>query len=180
MATAGAAARTGVDLAGRAASAVGDPMDIVVDTMVRPVVVGQASAPAPAGAAATPTTAARGRTATSNSDEFRSEMSRILATSVASGSLSEQNRSYLVQLVAQRSGLPPQEAEKRVNEAFTAARTAADKARRSAVVTGLVTAVSLIVAFGAAWWGALKGGNHRDNAVPARFEFNRRRATPVA
>ena len=31
------------------------------------------------------------------------------------------------------------------------------------------------VSFGAAWWAALKGGQHRDNAIPARFDFGIRR-----
>ena len=59
----------------------------------------------------------------------------------------------------------------RVNDAFIAARQAADKARRAGILTGFVTAASLILSFGAAWWAALKGGQHRDNSVPARFEF---------
>jgi ABC-type spermidine/putrescine transport system permease subunit I len=38
-------------------------------------------------------------------------------------------------------------------------------------MTGLVTAISLLVSFAAAWWAAMQGGEHRDNAVPARFAF---------
>jgi len=106
-------------------------------------------------------------------------MARILTSSVASGSLSDQNRNYLAQLVAQRSGLSQQEAERRVNEAFTAAREAADKARKGAILTGFVTAASLIISFGAAWWAAMRGGHHRDNSVPARFGFGRNRRSNV-
>ena len=102
-------------------------------------------------------------------------MARILATSVASGTLTADNKTYLAQLVSQQTGLSQQEAEARINNAITAAREAADKARRAAVLTGLVTAISLVVSFGAAWWAALKGGQHRDNSVPARFEFSTRR-----
>jgi hypothetical protein len=106
-------------------------------------------------------------------------MSRIFASSVASGSMSEQNRAYLAQLVAQRTGLSQQEAERRVAEAFTAAREAADKTRRAAVLGGFVTAAALVISFGAAWWAALKGGQHRDNSIPARFEFGTyRRRSP--
>ena len=65
------------------------------------------------------------------------------------------------------------EAEKRVTEAFAeanrAVKEAADKARRAAVLTGFVTAASLVVSLGAAWWAALRGGHHRDNQIPARF-----------
>ena len=107
-------------------------------------------------------------------------MARILASAVASGALSDQNRAYLAQGVAQRSGLSQQEAERRVNEAFTAAREAADKARKAAILTGFVTAASLIISFGAAWWAAIRGGQHRDNAVPARFAFGRNRPSTLA
>ena len=93
-----------------------------------------------------------------------------------SGSLTTENRSYLVPLIAQRTGLSQQEAEKRVDEAVNAARAAADKARRAAVLTGFVTAAGLILSLGAAWWAAVKGGDHRDRSVPARFGFDRRRA----
>ena len=75
--------------------------------------------------------------------------------------------------MAQRSGLPQPEAEKRVTEAFAeanrATKEAADKARRAAILTGFVTAASLVISFGAAWWAALRGGHHRDNQIPARF-----------
>ena len=102
-------------------------------------------------------------------------MARILASSVANGSMTEPNRTYLAQLIAQRTGVSQQEAEKRVNEALNAARAAADKARRAAVLTGFVTAAALMLSFAAAWWAALKGGQHRDNSVPARFDFGQRR-----
>ena len=175
MATAGAVARTGADVAGKAATVTaanaGDPMDLVLDTMLRPTSVAQAGA-APAAGAAAPR-ARPGAPATG--DETRAEMARILASSVASGSMTEQNRTYLAQLIAQRTGVSQQEAEKRVNDALNAARAAADKARRAAVLTGFVTAAALILSFAAAWWAALKGGQHRDNSMPARFDFGPRR-----
>jgi len=188
MATAGAAAKTGIDVAGRAAGAISatalsstEPMDGVLDSMLRPTTVAQATGAATPPAAAAPApTASRARATGTNSDETRSEMARILASAVASGALSDQNRSYLAQVVAQRSGLSQQDAERRVNEAFTAAREAADKARRAAILTGFVTAASLIISFGAAWWAAMRGGQHRDNAVPARFVFGRNRRPNLA
>ena len=170
FATAGLAARTAADLAGKAASS-SDAMDVVIDTMLRPTTAQAGPPPAPAGAAAP-------RRAASNTpmgDETRAEISRILAASVTKGSLSTENRTYLAQLVAQRTGLSQQEAERRVDAAVTAAREAADKARRAAALTGFVTAAGLILSFGAAWWAALKGGQHRDTSIPARFDFGPRR-----
>jgi len=98
---------------------------------------------------------------------------------VASGSLSEPHRTYLAQLIAQRAGIPQEEAARRVDEALSAAREAADKARRAAILTGLVTAISLLVSFAAAWWAAMKGGEHRDNAIPARFAFGHQIRPPT-
>jgi hypothetical protein len=181
----GSATKTGAEVAGGAAAVAGasttDPMNAVLDTMLRPTTVAQA---APSSTSGTPPTAGaptapRARAVTG--DDTRSEMSRILANAVANGSLTTENRAYLVQLVAQRAGISQQEADKHVNDAFNAAREAADKARRAGVLTGFVTAASLVLSLGAAWWAALRGGHHRDNSIPARFVFGdqRRRITPT-
>jgi len=169
------AAQTAGQAASTAAASTNDPMGAILDTMVRPTSA-QAGATGPAAA---PTQGNR-RTA-QGGDDTREEMSRILAGAVANGSLSGADRTYLAQLVAQRAGIPQAEAEKRVDDALNAARAAADKARRAAVLTGFVTAASLILSLGAAWWAAQKGGQHRDNSIPARFDFanNRRQPTPV-
>jgi hypothetical protein len=166
LAAAGALTRAGVEAGARtAASAVAasNPAELVLDTLLRPS----------AGAAARPDR---------SSSEARAEITRILASSVASGGLSAQDRTYLVQRIAQLTGLSPQEAEGRINQAIMATRSAADTARRAAVLTGLVTAASLLVSLAAAWWAAVKGGQHRDNAVPPRFGFgvDRRRLAQAA
>jgi hypothetical protein len=176
LSAAGNVAEKGAQAAGQAAStaaaSTNDPMGAVLDTMVRPA----STANAPTGAAAP-----AGRVTQSSSEEMRTEMSRVLASAVANGSLAGPDRTYLAQLVAQRAGIPQAEAEKRVDDALNAARAAADKARRAAVLTGFVTAASLILSLGAAWWAAWKGGQHRDNSIPARFDFaqNRRLTTPT-
>lgn len=170
MATVGAVARTGAEVAGKTAASVASStasMDVVLDSMLRPA----AAAPAPNQQAA----ANAARPPAANAETARATVGRIVANSVATGTLTPENKAYLTQLVSQQTGLSPQEAETRVNNAITAAREAADKARRATILTGLVTAISLIVSFGAAWWAALKGGQHRDNSVPARFDFGQRR-----
>jgi hypothetical protein len=158
MATAGAASRTGAEMVGRtaaAAASTSQPIDVALDAMLRP---------------------AAGQAAGQRSDDPRPQLARALAGAVAGGSLSEQSRAYLVQVVAQRTGASQEEAAKRVDEAFQGARQAADRARRAAVLTALVTAISLLVSLAAAWWAALKGGEHRDNAVPPRFLLGPRAA----
>jgi hypothetical protein len=175
FATAGAAARTSAELVGGAAASAtnsSNAMDTVLDTMLRPSA--QANAPSsslPAPAAGAPARA-------QGADEARAEMSRILASSVTSGSITPESRTRLAQLVSQRASISQQEAERRVDEAVNAARAAADKARRAAILAGFVTAAGLILSLGAGWWAAMRGGHHRDTSVPARFTFDRRR-TPV-
>jgi hypothetical protein len=175
MASAGAVARTGIETAGKAAAMTAsttDPTDVLLDAMLRPANVAQAT-PQNAPPAGTPAARPRPPGAV-GPDDSRAEMSRLIASSLVNGSMSAPDRTYLSQIVAQRTGVTQPEAEKRVNEAFTAAREAADKARRATILTGFVTAASLVISFGAAWWAALKGGQHRDNSVPARFEFGGR------
>jgi hypothetical protein len=179
--TAGMAASTGADIAGKAAGSLvstTDPMDAVLDTMLGPTATAQAAAPgAPA---AGPPTSARPRAANAaTGDGTRAEASRILASSVASGSITSENRTQLAQLVAQRTGVSQQEAERRVDAAVNSARAAADKARRAAILTGFVTAAGLLLSLAAGWWAAMRGGHHRDTSVPARFVFGQRRRTPA-
>jgi hypothetical protein len=178
MATAGAAARTGIEVAGKAAAATAsttNPIDTVLDTMLRPVNVAQAQPAPPTGAPAT-----RPQPPAGAVENPRAEMARIMASSLANGAMTPQDRAYVAQIVAQRTGVPQPEAEKRVTEALNTAREAADKTRRAAILAGFVTAAALVVSFGAAWWAAMKGGQHRDHSVPARFEFGNRLRRPGA
>jgi hypothetical protein len=121
LSTAGAVARTGAEVAGQAgaaaAASTNDPTGAVIDTMIRPANLAQATppaAPAP-GTQATPPAgqAARARPATApgQTDEQRAEIARLMATATTSESMSAQDRAYLAQLVAQRTGLSQQEAE---------------------------------------------------------------------
>ena len=99
----------------------------------------------------------------------QASIGRILMTSVQNGALSDQDRSYLSQTVAQVTGVPAPEAEKRVTDAYNATVQAVETARKGAVATGLVSATALLMAFAAAWYAAQRGGDHRDTNRPARF-----------
>ena len=100
------------------------------------------------------------------------EIARIMA-SAPSGGLLQGDRRYLAQLVAERTGLSPAEAEQRVNDTTTAARLAADaaqaKAREAADVARRATAsmalwvfVSLLLGAFCAALAATWGGRQRD------------------
>ena len=69
-------------------------------------------------------------------------------------------------LVAARTGIAPPDAERRVDDAITAANTAVQKARRSAVILGFASAVSLLAGAAAAWYASGAGGRHRDSVAP--------------
>jgi hypothetical protein len=86
--------------------------------------------------------------------------------------VSDTDRAYLAQVVAQNTGLPPEQAQARVDEVMTAmdqakqkAAEAAETARRTSVVAAFITAASLLVAAAGAFWAAQMGGNHRDKQV---------------
>jgi hypothetical protein len=74
---------------------------------------------------------------------------------------------YLVRLAANRTGIVPSDAERRVTDAITAATTAVQKARRNAVILGFSTAVSLLVGAAAAWYDSCVGGRYRDGVSPS-------------
>ena len=106
-------------------------------------------------------------------DQQKSEVGRILLTSVRNGSLSEGDKNYLNQQVAQVTGVPPEEAQKRVNDAYNATVKAVEDTRRAASAGGLITATALLIGLAAAWYAAQRGGNHRDENRPARFMYTR-------
>ena len=96
------------------------------------------------------------------SADTRAEIGRLMMTSTGTNGMSAPDRTYVAQLVAARTGIPQAEAEKRLNDAITQLKDATDKARKAAVLTGFVTAATLLLGAVAAWWGASVGGAHRD------------------
>jgi len=110
---------------------------------------------------------AQGRQALS--EEQRARIGRALASAVASGSLNPAARDDLNQTVAQATGIPPQDAEKRVNEAYQTVVRAVETSRKAAVAGGLLTVTALLFGLVAAWVAAQRGGHHRDINRPARL-----------
>jgi hypothetical protein len=107
--------------------------------------------------------------ATPAASDPKPEVAHIIANAVATGSLSEPDRAYLAQLVAERSGVSPQDAQKRVDD-FTASamdaeakvRAAADTARKRAAEGSIYLALSLLVGAFIASVSAALGGRLRD------------------
>ena len=126
----------------------GGPAAIYVDGLFRPA----AGAPtAPAASQATTDPAAR------------AEVNRLLLKSFRDrADLTTPDRAYLTQVVSARTGLPPPEAEKRVNDVLTQAKSDLDKARSAAAKFSLWLCAALFAGALAASLAAIEGGQLRD------------------
>lgn len=104
-----------------------------------------------------------------DNQEARSEASRILLSSLRSGDVPAADKTYLAQLIAARTGISQEDAQKRVDEVIAKAkeaevktRQAANAARKAGVSLSLFTGFSMLIgAFIAAATAAL-GGRQRD------------------
>jgi hypothetical protein len=104
-----------------------------------------------------------------SSQDARAEAGRIVARSIANGNLDPNDRTYLAKLVAARTGISQQDAEKRIDDTMAQMKAAAEKAKQAADAARKATASAsfylffsmLIGAFIASAAGAL-GGRQRD------------------
>jgi len=134
---------------GASTAATTAPTDYYVDTLLRP-------ASTSTGAAAS----SRGQT---DPAATRREVSSIFTRSFGTGTnLSPTDRSYLVQVVAQRSGMSEPDADKRVNDVTTQTKTYLDNARKYSIAFALWVTVALFAGAFAAAAGAIEGGQLRD------------------
>jgi len=105
-----------------------------------------------------------------NPDQASAEVSRILLAGAASGKITDEDRAYLEQLVAARTGLSLADAKarvdavlKRADAAAQQAKDAADKARKAGATFSLVSALSLVIGAFIASAAAALGGRLRDD-----------------
>lgn len=98
---------------------------------------------------------------------------RILVSAATSeNGIDPTDRDYLIATVAERAGIPTEEAQARIDEVVAQAqeieaeaRAAAEKARRASIVAAFLTAAALAVGAAAAYYAATLGGNHRDKHI---------------
>lgn len=101
------------------------------------------------------------------------ELSTIMARSLANGEVSENDRRYMIGVIAQRTGMSEAEAERRLDEVTqqavqakeeleVKAREAADEARKAAAIFALWAFASLFVGAFVASLAATIGGRARD------------------
>ena len=107
-------------------------------------------------------------------EQANAEVGRIFANGLRTGKLPEDDARYAAQVVAQRTGVSQQEAEKRVNETFnqaqtrikdaeTKAREAADAARKASAAAALFLFICLLIGAFVASYAGIVGGRHRDD-----------------
>jgi hypothetical protein len=96
-------------------------------------------------------------------------LARLFTRSLASGSLSDEDKGYLGAVVARQTGLSQADAEKRVDGVYAEAKKAeqkardlANEARKKTALAGFLTAATFAVACAAACVAAGLGGRDRD------------------
>jgi hypothetical protein len=103
------------------------------------------------------------------SSDPRVEVGHIVANAWTTGGVSDDDRNYLAELVAARTGVSQADARKRVDEfaaqlqeAVTKAKAEADAARKAAAEAAIYTALSMLVGAFIACISAALGGRLRD------------------
>jgi len=96
------------------------------------------------------------------SNEARAEVGRTLARSVAQARVDDSDRAYLAQVVAARTGLSQEEAQRRVSEVEAKARDAADTTAKAVAYFSFWTFMALLFGGAVATLGGILGGQLRD------------------
>ena len=95
-----------------------------------------------------------------------------MANALRTGNVPDADRMYLASLIAQKTGVAQDDAQKRVdeaiarlNEAKAKAMQAADEARKAAAETAIYTALSMLIGAFIASVAAALGGRLRDEHI---------------
>lgn len=120
------------------------------------------------------------RPAAVSEDAAHATATRILVHNLANGQLSVEDRTYLAQLVAQRTNLSRVQAEQRVDQAYAQARQAidtarqvADQAAKAAAWSTLWMFIALLIGAFFASLAATFGGRQRDGVVYLKAPITR-------
>jgi hypothetical protein len=112
---------------------------------------------------------------TESESDSRAEIGRLLARGVT-GEISEDDRIYLAQTIATRTGIPQAEAETRVNQIVATiedtkvrVQEATDQARKAGAAAAGLSFLSLLIGAFIACVAAIVGGNQRDGLAPWRI-----------
>ena len=153
------------------------PTDYAIDRLLAPA---PAPAAAPTNQEATPATPGAAQPAATPARRTRADleapMARALAAGLTTPQLDVRDRTYLARVVAEQTGMPQAEAEKRVDETFAdlkpaeqKARDAAEAAHKTAIIAAFLAAATLAIGCAAACAGAALGARHRDERTTVGF-----------
>ncbi|MDP9158630.1 MAG: hypothetical protein M3O09_00155 [Acidobacteriota bacterium] len=104
-------------------------------------------------------------TADRNDSSARGEAGRILANALSQGDMPRDDKTYLTQLVANKTGLSQTDADKRLDDVLNQERQAADTTRRALAHLSLWMFVALLMGAFCASYAATIGGRQRDQVV---------------
>lgn len=162
--------KAGVDAASQQAQKAGlstSPVDYRVDTLMRGDGGAAPMAPAARGGAPAGATGAPGATMA----DTRQIISRVVARGQATGEISNEDRTFLQNMLAS-TGVSPTDARARVDmlaqqvrDDNARAKELADKARKAGILASFIAAAAMLLAAASAWGGAALGGRHRDENI---------------
>jgi hypothetical protein len=175
-----AAGTAAIGAAGAASQA--PSVDYFTDALLRQNPQGAGNAGASTGnagtasAADTNSSAANGANASNspasngvNSNQQHAQINRIMVTAWSANGVSDDDRTYLAQLVSQQTGMSQQDAQNRVNDVINrakdAATQAAEAARKTAAYLSFWTFMSLLFGAACATLGGILGGELRDESA---------------
>jgi hypothetical protein len=113
-----------------------------------------------------------------NMNYDRAQAARILLTTSSHRGMLPEDRTFLVRLVAARTGLAQPDAERRVDDVAARAKENIARARRTGVIMAFAAGASALLGLAAAWFAACIGGQVRDGAIEPSGIWDWRRHVP--
>jgi len=148
--------------------------------MLAALAVGASRLAAPSGGSAGPATSVageniiafdidrlfRGRQMQGDINQTRAEAARILLSASGHRGMLDEDRAYLVRLVAANTGLSQPDAERRVAEVTARAQDNIRRARNSAAILAFTAAIVAMIGALLSWYVASIAGSHREGLEP--------------
>ena len=95
-------------------------------------------------------------------ENVRSEAARILLKTSSHKGVPQEDRAYLSNIVALRTGVSNAEADDRVNRVIAESKDELHRARSAAVIEAFLIAAALLLGAAVAWFSAEEGGRDRE------------------
>lgn len=153
--------RTATGAAASVASAVAPLAQQTVDLTFAQVAQGEQP-----NAAATPNTAGQQPALT---DDERERVVAALQRALVQGEFAARDRAYLEGMMVRKTGVTPEQAKARLDEAvkpaIQSAKETADEVRKATALTGFLSALVMLLSGLAAFWAGSMGGAHRDDVT---------------